>query len=251
VATVGQRIPITSAYGSTETTAGCLAVHFASDRVGIGLPMPGVTVKLVPVDTRYEIRIAGPVVTPGYLRDPERTRAAFDDEGYFCLGDLVTFHDPAMPEQGLAFAGRMAEEFKLGSGTWVSAGSLRASVLQALAPWVAEAVICGDGRNEIGVLAWPDRAALQRDLGLAADVALDSAGAAALQGALRARLAAYNAANPGASTRIARYAWLSAPPALAVGELSDKGTINRGAVLRHRAADVERLYEGGPGVLLA
>lgn len=251
VATVGQRIPLASAYGSTETTAGCLAVHFPSDRVGIGLPMPGITVKLVPVDTRYEIRIAGPVVTPGYLRDPDRTQAAFDEEGYFCLGDLVTFHDPAAPEQGLAFAGRVAEEFKLGSGTWVSAGSLRAAVLQALAPWVAEAVICGDDRNAVGVLAWPDRAALQREFGLAPDVSLDSPPAAALRDAVRARLAAYNAAHPGASTRIAHFAWLSAPPALAASELSDKGTINRAAVLRHRAADVERLYQGDRGLLPA
>ena len=170
VSTIGQRLMLVSAYGSTETTSGCLAIHFETDKVGLGLPMPGIRVKLVPVDTRYEVRIAGPVVTPCYLHDPQRTAESRDEEGYYRMGDLAVFHDPQRPEQGLAFAGRLAEEFKLGSGTWVSGGQLRAELLRRLAPLVDELVLCGEGHTNVGVLAWPNRAALE------------SAGAAGLAG---------------------------------------------------------------------
>jgi len=230
VSTIGQRLMLISAYGSTETTSGCLAIHFETDQVGLGLPMPGVRVKLVPVDTRYEVRIAGPVVTPCYLRDPQRTAESRDEEGYYRMGDLAVFHDPQRPERGLAFAGRLAEEFKLGSGTWVSGGQLRAELLRRLAPLVDELVLCGEGHTSIGVFAWPNRAALE------------SAGAAGLHGAIRERLAAHNAANPGASTSVRRLLLLQEPPNASAHELSDKGTVNRSAVLARRAADVERLY---------
>ena len=140
VSTIGQRIMLISAYGSTETTSGCLAIHFETDKVGLGVPMPGIRVKLVPVDERYEVRIAGPVVTPCYLRDPQRTAESRDEEGYYRMGDLAVFHDPQRPEHGLAFAGRLAEEFKLGSGTWVCGGQLRAELLKQLAPLVDELV---------------------------------------------------------------------------------------------------------------
>ena len=242
VETVGHRIMLISAYGSTETTSGCLAIHFETDKVGIGVPMPGITVKLVPVDSRYEIRIAGPVITPGYLGDPVRSAASRDAEGFFSLGDLVAFHDPADPAQGLAFAGRLAEEFKLGSGTWVSGGQLRADLLRALAPWVSEVVICGDGQTYVAILAWPNRAAIELDFGAGAATAFDGEPAAPLRDALRERLAAHNAANPGASTRVRRYRLLAEPPSAGAHELSDKGTVNRNAVLRRRAADVEKLY---------
>jgi feruloyl-CoA synthase len=196
--------------------------------------MPGVSVKLVPVDTRYEVRIAGPVVTPGYLRDPQRTAESRDEEGYYRMGDLAVFHDPERPEQGLAFAGRLAEEFKLGSGTWVSGGQLRAELLRRLAPLVDELVLCGEGYTSIAVLAWPNRAALE------------SAGAAALRGKIGERLAEHNAANPGASTSVRRLLLLQEPPNAGAHELSDKGTVNRSAVLKRRAADVERLYNEPP-----
>jgi feruloyl-CoA synthase len=234
VSTIGKRLMLVSAYGSTETTSGCLAIHFETDKVGLGLPMPGIRVKLVPVDTRYEVRIAGPVVTPCYLRDPQRTAESRDEEGYYRMGDLAVFHDPERPEQGLAFAGRLAEEFKLGSGTWVSGGQLRAELLRRLAPLVDELVLCGEGHTNIAVLAWPNRAALE------------SAGAAGLQAAIRERLAAHNAANPGASTSVRRLLLLQEPPNAAAHELSDKGTVNRSAVLARRAADVERLYAEPP-----
>jgi len=234
VATIGKRLMLISAYGSTETTSGCLAIHFETDKVGLGVPMPGISVKLVPVDSRYEVRIAGPVVTPCYLRDPQRTAESRDEEGYYRMGDLAVFHDPERPEQGLAFAGRLAEEFKLGSGTWVSGGQLRAELLRQLAPLVDELVLCGEGYTSIAVLAWPNRAALE------------SAGAAGLREKIRERLAAYNAANPGASTSVRRLLLLQEPPNAGAHELSDKGTVNRSAVLMRRAADVERLYQEPP-----
>ncbi|HJY40761.1 MAG TPA: AMP-binding protein [Steroidobacteraceae bacterium] len=230
VATIGKRIMLISAYGSTETTSGCLAIHFETDKVGLGVPMPGVSVKLVPVDERYEVRIAGPVVTPCYLRDSQRTAESRDEEGYYRMGDLAVFHDPQRPEQGLAFAGRLAEEFKLGSGTWVCGGQLRAELLRRLAPLVDELVLCGEGHTNVGVLAWPNRAALE------------SGGVAGLQSAIRERLAAHNAANPGASTAVRRVLLLQEPPNAGAQELSDKGTVNRSAVLLRRKADVERLY---------
>lgn len=278
VAMTGKRIMLISAYGSTETTSGCLAIHFETDKVGLGLPMPGIRVKLVPVDSRYEVRIAGPVITAGYLRDPQRTAESRDEEGYYRMGDLASFHDPERPEQGLVFAGRLAEEFKLGTGTWVCGGQLRTELLRALAPWISELVLCGEGRLEIGVLAWPNRAALARDFGIPADAKLASAcdsqmwsttdaklaraidaqmqsgadaqsvGAAlgSFYAALRERLGVHNAANPGASTSVRRFALLEEPPNAGAQELSDKGTVNRSAVLARRAADVELLYADPP-----
>ena len=230
VATIGQRIMLISAYGSTETTSGCLAIHFETDKVGLGVPMPGISVKLVPVDERYEVRIAGPVVTPCYLRDPQRTAESRDDEGYYRMGDLAVFHDPQRPEHGLAFAGRLAEEFKLGSGTWVCGGQLRTELLKQLAPLVDELVLCGEGQTYIGVLAWPNRASLEK------------AGIEGLQSQIRERLAAHNAANPGASTSVRRVLLMQEPPNAGAHELSDKGTVNRSAVLVRRAADVEKVY---------
>jgi feruloyl-CoA synthase len=233
VDTVGYQIMLISAYGSTETTSGCLSIHFPTDRVGIGLPMPGIVVKLVPLDNRFEIRIAGPVITPGYLHDAQRTAQSMDEEGFFKLGDLVEFNDPREPQKGLAFAGRVAEEFKLGTGTWISGGQLRADALRELAPWVSEVVICGDGQTYVAILAWPNSAAIERDFGRQP---------AALRDAIRQRLRAHNTANPTASTRILRCLLLDEPPQLGANELSDKGTINRNAVLQRRSRDVARLY---------
>lgn len=234
VETIGTRLMLISAYGSTETTSGCLAIHFETDKVGLGLPMPGIRVKLVPVDERYEVRIAGPVVTPCYLRDPQRTAESRDEEGYYRMGDLAVFHDPQHPEQGLAFAGRLAEEFKLGSGTWVCGGQLRAELLRQLAPLIDELVLCGEGQTSVGVLAWPNRAALE------------GAGVAGLHAQIRERLGAHNAAKPGASTSVRRLLLMTEPPNAAAQELSDKGTVNRSAVLLRRAADVERIYAQPP-----
>jgi len=167
------------------------------------------------------------------------------------MGDLAIFHDERHPEQGLAFAGRLAEEFKLGSGTWVSGGQLRVELLRALAPWIDEIVLCGEGRSNIAVLAWANRGTIDRDFGIPRDANLTTADTQPLLTALRERLAAHNASHPGASTRVHRFGLLQEPPVTGAHELSDKGTINRSAVLARRTADLERVYaeQAGPDVI--
>lgn len=231
VAETGHRIMMTSGYGMTETVSAFMVIHFESDKVGIGLPAPGATVKLWPVGDRYEVRVKGPQVTAGYLDEPEKTAAAFDDEGYYRTGDLAVFHDPEDPTQGLAFAGRAAEEFKLSSGTWVYGGALREGLMRALSPHVTDLVLCDDGRPYLGVMLWTkgevDRAELA------------------------ARLRAFNADQTGGAARVRRALVLGAPPDANAHEISDKGTINRRAVIDRRAGEVERLFAEAPdaGVL--
>ncbi len=249
VQTVGRRIFFTTGYGATETASGCMAIYFHTERVGIGLPMPGLSVKLLPTGDRYELRMKGPMVTPGYLRSPEKSAAMFDDEGYFMIGDTARFHDPDDVQQGLAFAGRLAEEFKLATGTWVHGGQLRAQVVQAAAGVLTDALICGEGHDYLAVLAWPSLAGCRRLLG-ADGAKLETAGLVRdprVRDAVQRALAEHNARHPGSSSRIVRCAFLLEPPSSNAHEISDKGTINQGVALRRRAADVERLYAEPPG----
>lgn len=230
VAETGHRIHMTTAYGMTETVSACMTIHYPTDRVGIGLPAPGLEVKLVPEGERYEVRLRGPNVMRGYLDDPERTAAAFDEEGYYRTGDLAVFHNRNRPEEGLAFAGRAAEEFKLANGGWVYGGQVRDALLKALDPHIAELVLCDDGREVLGVLAWLRPGAPDDVLDWAAE-----------------RLKAYNASQRGESATVGRFALLSVPPQAGANEISDKGTINRRAVLDNRGEDIERLYAPEPG----
>ena len=251
----GHRIMMTSAYGSTETTAGFLAGYAYTDKVGLGLPLPGVTLKLVPhdrkgaPDARWEIRVKGPNVTRGYLDDPDRTAAAFDDAGFYCMGDLGTFITPGDVAGGLAFAGRLAEEFKLSTGAWVYGGPAREAVLGALSPLITELVLCEENRPCLGILAWPSPEGVKRELGLELPEAIASG---RLSQAVRERLAAHNAAHPVASMRIARAVILTTPPDPNAHEVSDKGSINRRGVIDNRAAEVARLYADppDPGVIV-
>lgn len=226
VAETGHRIMMTSGYGMTETVSAFMVIHFETDRVGIGLPAPGTTVKLVPVGDRYELRARGPNVTTGYLDDPEKTAAAFDDEGFYRTGDLVTFHDPADPSQGLAFSGRAAEEFKLSSGAWVYGGGLREGLIKALSPLVSDLVLCDDGRPYLGVMLWARPDAERAEVGR--------------------RIAAFNGEQHGTAARIKRALLLKDPPSANAHEISDKGTINRRAVIDRRAGEVERLFAETP-----
>lgn len=226
VAETGHRIMMTSGYGMTETVSAFMVIHFPTDKVGIGLPAPGATLKLSPVGDRYEVRAAGPMVTAGYLDEPEKTAAAFDEEGFYRTGDLAVFHDPEDPGQGLAFAGRAAEEFKLSSGTWVYGGGLRDGLIKALSPLVLDLVLCDDGRPYLGLMLWP------------------TAGADPAE--IEARLRAFNGAQHGGAARIKRALLLKDPPSANAHEISDKGTINRRAVIDRRASEVERLYADAP-----
>jgi feruloyl-CoA synthase len=248
VQTVGRRIFFTSGYGATESTSGCMAIYFQSEQVGIGLPMPGLRIKLIPNGDRYELRMHGPMVTPGYLRMPEKSTELFDDEGYLRIGDTARFHDPDDIHQGLAFAGRLAEEFKLATGAWVHGGALRAQIVQACAGLVADALVCGENRDYLGALLWPSIPACRRLIGAEAE-RMELAEIVAhprVREAVRAALAAHNAANPGSSARITRCAWLLEPPNSNAHEISDKGTINQNVGLRRRAPQVAALYAEPP-----
>jgi len=228
VDTIGQRIFFTTGYGATETTSGFMSIYFPTEEVGIGLPMPGATLKLVPNGERYEVRVRGQIVTPGYLSNPEANRAIFDEEGFYLTGDATQFHDPSDIQKGLKFAGRIAEDFKLATGTWVVAGRLRAEWIEACAPLVADAVVCGESREYVAVLAWPKAAPSD-----------------ALRAELAARMRDFNRGR-GASERVERLLLLAEPPSVDQHEVSDKGSINQRVTIARRAADVERLYATTP-----
>jgi len=239
-----------SAWGSTETAPLATTVHYPIARAGtIGLPIPGTVLKLVPTADSFEVRVKGPNITPGYWRQPELNHAAFDDEGYYIIGDAVRFAEPGNPAAGLAFDGRIGENFKLRSGTWVNVGNLRIQAISAGQPLIRDAVVAGDGETFVSLLIFPDEAgcrqAAGKDLPLAELIADPDVIAA-----LRRGLAAYNRQFPASSTRIRRALFMLEPPDIDKGETTDKGYINQRAVLRRRADLVARLYADGDGVIV-
>ena len=243
VAETGQRIPLTTMYGATETQ-GVTVTHWITERVGlVGLPLPGIALKLAPSGGKFEVRVKGPTVAAGYHKDPERTAAAFDEEGFYKLGDAARFVDPDDPSKGLVFDGRVTEDFKLDSGTWVSVGVLRPDLVAACSPYVHDAVITGQDKPFIGVMLWPSPA------GLAALVADPGPGTPLekLVAILRDRLAAFNAGAGGSSRRIGRFTLLTEPPSIDAGEITDKGYVNQRCTLDRRAERVEALYAKAPG----
>jgi feruloyl-CoA synthase len=246
---LGRHLLLTSAWGATETSPLATTAHFPVDRAGvIGLPVPGVEVKLARVAARMELRVRGPNVTPGYFKEPDLTREAFDPDGFYRTGDAGMLLDPDAPEKGLVFDGRLAEDFKLGTGTWVHVGVLRTAVLAACAPALQDLVVCGHGRDVVGILAWLNLSAC-RDLA-GADVAADPvslAHAPEVVEAVRRGIEAHNRANPGASTRIARVHLLAEPPSIDANEITDKGYVNQLAVRERRAGLVDRLLADPPG----
>ena len=181
-------------------------------------------VKLAPVDDKLEIRVRGPAVTPGYWRQPDLTRKAFDDEGFYRLGDAFVFADEKKPEAGLLFRGRIAEDFKLSTGTWVHVGPLRARFIEHFAPLVRDVVFAGEGRGEIGALVFAAQQASAQEM--------------------LSRLKTF--ASTGSSNRVARAIVLEEPPSLDAGEATDKGSINQRAVLARRKALVDELYRDPP-----
>ena len=242
IAETGQRIPLTTMYGATETQ-GVTVVHWQTERVGlVGLPLPGITLKLVPNGAKYEVRVKGPTVTRGYHNDPAKTAEAFDEEGFYKLGDAARFVDAEDPAQGLVFDGRVTEDFKLDSGTWVSVGTLRPDVVAAGSPYVQDAVIAGQDKPFAAALIWPSAA------GLAALAADPGPGAPLdkLAAILAERLGAFNAAAGGSSRRIGRFLILTEPPSIDAGEITDKGYVNQRAVLERRAGLVASLYAEPP-----
>jgi feruloyl-CoA synthase len=244
IAETGHRMPLTTMYGATETQ-GVTVVHWITERVGlIGLPLPGITLKLVPNGTKLEVRVKGPTVTPGYLNDPKKTAEAFDEEGYYSLGDAARFLDPERPEEGLVFDGRVTEDFKLSSGTWVSTGTLRADVVAACSPILQDAVVCGLDKPYIALLAWPNIAAAKAIAGLH-DTATpqEVVSHPKVVDYVRDRLTRHNKAGGGSSTRISRIILMTEPPSIDGHEITDKGYVNQRATLERRADLVARLYE--------
>ena len=249
VKTVGERVIFLSSLGSTETGPAALACSWDSERVGnIGLPLPGIEVKLVPKEGKLETRFKGPNVTPGYWRAPAVTAAAFDEDGFYKIGDALKFEDPADPAKGLLFDGRIAEDFKLATGTWVSVGPLRMALIAHCAPLVRDVVLAGPDRDDVAALIIPDIDACRK---LAPDLAADAPATVVLEdsrvkNAFAHFLEALADPDRGTSARINRAILLAEPPSLDVGEVTDKGSINQRAMLAHRAALVEDLYADPP-----
>jgi feruloyl-CoA synthase len=249
----GRRVVMLSAWGSTETAPSSTQIHFLIERAGvIGVPGAGTEIRLAANsggDGKLELRVKGPNVTPGYWKQPELTAALFDEDGFLKTGDAGKLADPRDPNRGIVFDGRLAESFKLTSGTWVHVGELRLEVIAAGSPVVQDMVVTGHDREELGLLIFPNPAGCRS---LCEGVA-DAVPLAALierpevRDHLAAALAAHNAANPANSRRIARAILLAEPPSIEAGEVTDKGYVNQRAVLARRAALVERLYAGGTG----
>lgn len=230
---------LTTAWGSTETAPLATSAHFRSNRSGLlGLPAPGVKIKMTPANGKYELRVAGPSVTPGYLKMEDVTNAAFDEEGYFKIGDAGKFVDENEHAAGLAFDGRVSEDFKLASGTWVNCSAVRLEVLNALSPFIADAVVAGADRDYLSLFLWLNEAkctdAFHGD-------------EKSLRDHIRQGLHAYNNSNPGSSTRILRALIAHEAPNMDANEITDKGYINQRAVLDRRQSDIEKLYAELPG----
>ncbi|NKC32138.1 feruloyl-CoA synthase [Roseomonas sp. BU-1] len=230
----GRRIPMFTGLGATETAPFCLVVREDSSESGaVGLPAPGIVLKLAPVAGKMEARVKGPSITPGYWRNPEATQAAFDEDGFYRFGDALVPLDPADLHKGFRFDGRITEDFKMATGTWVSVGPLRARLVAACAPYVKDAVIAGQDRDSLAAILLPEREAC--------------AGVADLPRLLADRLASLAAQATGSSQRITRAVLLDGALSLDAGEVTDKGSINQRAVLARRAALVAALYADPPG----
>jgi len=245
-ATTGEEIVFGSGYGTTETAPGIAITHWATRGGGeLGLPVPGLTLKLAPVEDRYEIRVKGPNVMPGYFRRPDLTAAAFDDEGFYRTGDLAQFIDPARPAEGLRFAGRLSENFKLTNGSWVATSELRLALLEACQPIASDLVIAGQDRDDIRLLIWVGAPA-RVEAGAAADGAIEPAAYRTLAAALAQGLRTYNQGKSGKTQRIAAFRILHDAAAIGAGEITDKGYVNQRGVLEQRAALVDDLYAAAP-----
>ena len=244
--TAGRALPMVSAWGSTETSPLATDCHFQAERSGnIGVPVPGTELKLVPTGDKLEVRVRGPNVTPGYWKAPELTAKAFDADGFYLIGDAMTFADPDRPELGLFFDGRIAEDFKLDSGTWVSVGALRIAGIAALAPLAQDIVVAGHGGGHVRFLIFPNIAACRAHAGLPDSAAVaEVIGNEKVRAGIASGLAKLKAQSGGSSSGHATRALLLAEPAsVDGGEITDKGYINQRAVLTRRANAVTTLED--------
>lgn len=241
----GQRVMMLSGWGSTETAPDNTIVYWPIKKAGvIGLPIPGTEIKLVPNEDKLEVRVRGPNIMPGYWKQEELTKEVFDEDGFYCIGDAARYEDPLDPRKGIVFDGRVSENFKLSTGTWVSVGNLRTTVVAAADNVIQDAVIAGHDRDEIGILVFPNIVgcrALCPDL--AEEAPLDEViEQPSVRQALVEGLQSHNINNPGSSTRIMRALIMTEPPNIDANEITDKGYMNQRAVLSRRAGMVEILF---------
>lgn len=243
--TTGRAIPMVSAWGSTETSPLATDCHFLAGRPGnIGVPVPGTELKLVRSGEKMEVRVRGPNVTPGYWKAPELTAKAFDEEGFYRIGDAVRLADAERPERGLFFDGRISEDFKLSSGTWVTVGMLRVSAVAALAPLAQDIVVAGHDEDEVRFLAFPNVAACRALSGLPDTAPLAEVLAhPKVRGGIAHGLAKLKAQNGGSAGHATRALLLADPPSIDGGEITDKGYINQRAVLDRRADALQVLRD--------
>jgi feruloyl-CoA synthase len=249
----GERVRMLTGLGMTETAPFAVCANAHEVKSGhIGLPAPGIELKIVPMGDKSEMRYRGPNVTPGYWRSPEQTAESFDDEGFYCSGDAVKPMDAAHPERGFMFDGRIAEDFKLSTGTFVSVGPLRAKIIAAGDPCVQDVVVAGINRNEIGVLIFPRLDACRALAGAAPSMpAAQVLAEPPMREFFQKLVDTVHAGGTGSATRVARALVLAEPPSIDRGEITDKGSINQRAVLTHRDALIEAMYDGSaPGLLL-
>jgi feruloyl-CoA synthase len=243
---LGYRIPMTSGLGMTESAPFGLFVTHVNVKAGdLGLPCPGLELKLVPMGDKVEVRYRGPNITPGYWRNDAATQESFDEEGFFCTGDAVKWIDENDIHQGLKFDGRIAEDFKLSSGTFVSVGPMRAKIIAAGAPLIQDVVITGLNEKEVGALIILALVPARKFAGLPDTAAMkDVATNDHIVRTMSEMITKLAATATGSSSRVARALVLTEPPHIDKGEITDKGSINQRAVLKERAALVQALYAG-------
>ena len=247
---VGERIVMGTGLGMTESGPFAIFVTSPFVKAGdLGVPTPGMELKLVPNSDKIEVRYKGPNIAPGYWRAPQETQEAFDDEGFFCTGDAVQWIDENDVHQGLKFDGRIAEDFKLATGTFVSVGPLRGKIIAAGAPYVQDAVITGLNMHEVGAMIFPT-AAVRGLSGLGAEATMaDVLTSAPVVAHFQHVLNGLAQTATGSASRVARMVLLSEPPSIDKGEVTDKGSINQRAVLKHRDALVKTMHDGSAAVI--
>lgn len=243
----GKRYVFSTGWGCTETAPTATYTYWETERVGlIGLPYAGMELKMVPVGDKYELRLRGVTVTPGYYRQPELTEKAFDEEGFYKIGDAGVFVDENRPEEGLVFSGRVVEDFKLLTGTFVHVGSLRVAAVAAMTPVAQDAVVAGQDKDYVALLVFPNVMACRQIAGLPEAGAAELIRHPAVIATVRDGLKVYNAENPGSSSRVGRALLMSEPPSVDGNEITDKGYINQRATLDRRTDLAKRLFADAP-----
>ena len=241
--TTGSEIELLCGWGATETAPLATSTYFKIDKPGnIGLPVPGMEIKMVPVGNKMELRVKGPNVTPGYLKRDDLTEKAFDEEGFYLIGDAGRLVDPSDPSRGIDFDGRVVENFKLLTGTWVDVGSLRLAVVNSCAPLFQDGLVTGHDKNYLGFLAWPNMEACKKFIGQEIETH-EILEHPLLKEEIKKKIMVHNKNFPGSSTKIKKLILMSTPPSFDNNEITDKGYVNQSSALAARENLVNKLYD--------